>query len=237
MRIKIAFDSVSLNKKFSTGWGVSYLVNDSILFDAGEKPASLFKNIKKINVDILHLEAVVISHDHWDHTGGLWKLLKIKEGLKVYACPNFTEEFKNKVRRCKGKLIEVDRFTKICKDIYTTGEIAGQYKSEYMPEQVLVVRTNNGLSVLTGCAHPGIVKILKKIKDSFSSEDIYLVCGGFHLMNEDRRVINLIVDEFKRLGVKKVGPSHCSGKEAEEIFRSNYRDDFIPIKVGQVIEI
>ena len=48
MQIKILFDSVSLNNKFSTGWGVSFLIDEKILFDTGEKSAPLLKNIKNI---------------------------------------------------------------------------------------------------------------------------------------------------------------------------------------------
>ena len=76
MQIKILFDSVALNNSFSTGWGISYLIDNKILFDTGEKSSALLKNIENMNVDISGLSTVVISHDHWDHQGGLWGILK-----------------------------------------------------------------------------------------------------------------------------------------------------------------
>ena len=237
MEIKVLFDKLNLDERFLTGWGFSVLVDDCILFDTGENPSWLLKNMESMDVNISSVKAVVISHNHWDHTGGLWKILSAREKLKVYGCPGFSADFKNKVAALKGKLIELDKVTEIAKGIYSTGEIPGDYKGQYMPEQALVVKNDNGISVITGCAHPGIVKILGKVRETFSSEDIYLVFGGFHMIDEDKRMINIIADEFKKLGVKKAGPCHCSGNEAEGIFRDKYKDNFVQVKVGKRIEI
>ena len=237
MEIKVLFDKLNVNEKFSAGWGFSVLVDDCILFDTGEKPSLLLKNMESMDADISGIRAVVISHDHWDHTGGLWKILSAREGLEVYGCPGFSSGFKSKVCKLKGKLIELDKVTEIAKGIYATGEIPGEYKGQYMPEQALVVRSDNGISVITGCAHPGIVEILGKVREAFGSEDIYLVFGGFHMTGKDKRTIDIIVEEFRKMGVKKVGPCHCSGDEAEGIFRDEYKDDFLQVKAGKVIEV
>jgi len=210
MKVRILFDKDTKDKKLHTGWGVSFLIDEGILFDTGEKGSWLVENMKNLNVDINKIEAVVISHDHWDHTGGLWELLKKKEGLTVYACPNFSREFKEKTGELKGKLIETKKFAEITKNIFVTGEIEGKYKGQYMPEQALVVKTDKGLTVITGCSHPGIVKIVENVKKNFPNEGIHLVFGGFHLIDKDRRTVEFIVSEFKNLGVKKAGPTHCT---------------------------
>jgi len=237
MQIKILFDKDALDKKIRVGWGVSFLVDDKILFDTGEKGEWLLENMRILKVDINKIEAVVISHDHWDHWGGLWDLLAQKAGLKVYACPGFSKEFKEKVEKSKGELIEAERFKEITTGIYTTGEIPGAYHGRYMAEQAMVLRTNNGLSVITGCAHPGILKILEKVKAKFPEEPIYLILGGFHLIESDSRAIEIIVENFKRMGIIKVGPTHCSGPQAEEIFKKIYQDKFIEIKIGEILEV
>lgn len=236
MEIKILFDSSSLNKRFLTGWGVSYLIDRRILFDTGEKASSLFKNMQNMEVTISDIEMVVISHDHWDHRGGLWKLLEENPNIKVCACPNFSKRFKNKIKSYGSRLIEVDKFSRIGEGIYSTGEISGRYAFRYISEQALVLETSKGVTILTGCAHPGIIRIIEKIKQNISDR-IYLVLGGFHLVGKHGKTIRSIVGKFKRLGVEKVAPSHCTGKNAVKVFKKTYGDDFISVKVGQVIEI
>jgi len=237
MQIKIIFDKDAKNKNLHIGWGVSFLVGKKILFDTGENGAWLIENIVNLKVDIDTIEAVVISHDHWDHTGGLWEVLKRRKGLKVYACPHFSQEFKDKVKALHATLIELEKFTEITKNIFVTGEIPGVYKGQYLPEQALVVKTKNGITVIAGCSHPGIVKILEKVKEKFLQDKLYFVFGGFHLKDSNKGEINSVVDKFKEMNVEKVGPTHCSGKEAEKTFKENYGKKFISIKTGQILKI
>lgn len=219
MQIRVLFDSRFLQKRFCTGWGVSFLVNGDILFDGGEKAEPLLKNMESMGAEISDIKNVVVSHDHWDHTGGLWELLKRNSGVKVYVCPGFSRNFKSKVRSLGGKLAEAAAALRISDGIYTTGEIAGEYNGRFMPEQSLVLKVSKGLIVITGCAHPGITNITKKAKEQFPGECVYMVFGGFHLMDEGEVLIESVVKELRSLGVKKVGPTHCSGKTAERIFR------------------
>jgi len=236
MQIKILFDNVALDDRFLSGWGVSYLIDGKVLFDTGEKSGSLLRNVKNLDVNISNLKTVIISHDHWDHKGGLWKILKENPKPKVYICPHFSKRFKNRVESHGGQLIEVDKFTQICKNVYTTGEIGGKYKGKYMPEQALVLKTSKGISIFTGCAHPGIIKIIKNVKQNISG-NIYLILGGFHLMGKHKKTIKPIVDTIKQLGIKKVAPSHCTGKNATKIFRKMYNSNFLEARVGQSMEI
>ena len=237
MKVKILFDKETIDKKLFTGWGVSVLVDGRVLFDTGEKGEWLLGNMKLMSVGLGALEAVVISHNHWDHTGGLRRLLAEKKGLKVYICSGFNEEFKNEVRKMRGRLIEADTFVEVTRDIFITGRISGVYKNMPTPEEALVVKTRNGLTVITGCSHPGILKILGKIHEQFPQDKINFVFGGFHLIDKGRREIRFIIDKFKEMGVKKVGPSHCSGYEAQSIFKEAYGDSFISIKVGREFNI
>jgi len=237
MRIKVLFDKGALDKKLNTGWGVSFLVDDKILFDTGEKGEWLLGNMRSLGIDITKIEAVVISHDHWDHTGGLWDILKERKSLKVYSCPGFSKEFKDKAKEAQAELIEADRLTEISQNIFITGEIPGGYHGKYMPEQAIVLKTKNGLTVITGCAHPGILKMVNKVKAKFPNEPVYFVLGGFHLKESDKRAIEIVVENFKEIGIIKAGPTHCSGEVAEVIFKKYYKGNFIPIKVGQEMEI
>ena len=237
MEIKIIFNNESVSKELFNGWGFSCLIDNRILFDTGEKSEYLLKNMKHMNINISDIDTVIISHEHWDHVGGLWKLLSLKKGLKVYVCPGFSKEFKEKIIKADGILIESYWFAEIEKNIFITGEIPGKYKKEYLPEQAMVIQTKKGLAVITGCAHPGIVYMLRSIKNKYPGEEVYFVFGGFHLMDKDKQIIEIIVDKFKEMKVDKVGPTHCSGKEAEKIFKERYGDSFMSIKAGRIFEI
>ncbi|MDD4907610.1 MAG: MBL fold metallo-hydrolase [Candidatus Omnitrophica bacterium] len=237
MRIKVIFDKRALEARLRTGWGVSFLIDGKILFDTGEKGEWLIENMRSLGIDINTIEAVVISHDHWDHWGGLWDILKERKGLKVYSCPGFSKEFKDKVKNAQGELIAVERVIEIAPDIYITGEIPGAYHGKYMAEQAAVLKTKNGLTVITGCAHPGILKMVEKAKEKFSAEPVYLVLGGFHLKESDRRAIEIVAENFKKMGILKAGPTHCSGDMAEDIFKKYYEGNFIAVNVGQEMEV
>lgn len=237
VEIKILFNDKGINNNFLIGWGISLLIDGHILFDTGEKADYLIHNIREMSIDLYRIGSVVISHDHWDHTEGLWEILKQKRGIQVYACPHFSSEFKNKVRDSGGNLIEVEGFSEIVKNVFVTGEIAGTYKGMFLPEQAIVIKTEKGLTVITGCAHPGILEILEAVRERFPDEKLYLTFGGFHLKDSDKRLINIIVERLKEMNIEKVGPMHCTGNDAEAIFKKIYKDNCISIKAGQTITV
>ncbi|MCP4651331.1 MAG: MBL fold metallo-hydrolase [PVC group bacterium] len=237
MNVKIIATGSTFWQKFRKNWGIAFLIGENILFDTFSKPKILLSNMYKMGIDLERIKHIVISHDHWDHAGGLWKLLEQKKGLKVYSCLNFSLQFKKNVKQSHGILVELDRFMEIVKDVFVTGEIAGNYNSEYISEQALVVRTKKGLSVITGCAHPGIINILEKVKGKFPNEQIYSVFGGFHLMDKDKSSVKIIADKFRGMKIEKVGPTHCSGKEAEKIFKKEYGNKFITVKTGESLDV
>ncbi len=240
MEIKIIFDKDTLDKSLHTGWGVSFLVNETVLFDTGENGEWLVYNMKKLNVDFNKLSAVVISHQHWDHTGGLKHILCSKKGLKVYGCSDFSEDLKRLVFDSAGNFIACKRVFEVLPGIFTTGEISGLYNGSEISEQALVLKTEKGISLLTGCSHPGIDRILELVRKDFPpgkpGNNFYAVLGGFHMPDKPREEVLAELKKFKKMDVKKVGPTHCSGERAEDIFRESYRENFISVKAGQTLQ-
>jgi len=235
MEIKILFDSKKLNRKFQIGWGVSYLIDGQVLFDTGERSRYLFGNMDHMGINISDIKAVVISHDHWDHTNGLWDLLKKRPGLDLYVCPGFSQQFRNKLETYKCNITEAESFMKITDGIYTTGQILGMYKMNYIAEQSLVLETEKCLTIMTGCAHPGVIKIVEYVTDNIRN-NIHLIMGGFHLLDKSISEINNINNKFRQLGIEHVGPAHCAGEEAIAIFKESYKTRCIDIEVGKIIE-
>ncbi|HOK79524.1 MAG TPA: MBL fold metallo-hydrolase [bacterium] len=238
MEIVTVFDKDSNEKNLHIGWGISFLVDQVILLDTGEKGEWLVDNLDGLKINTGKIEKIVISHDHWDHTGGLWDLLKIRKRISVYGCKGFSEKFKEDVKKGGGNFIEVEGLTELKnREVFSTGEIEGDYKGKYIAEQSIIIKSKNGISILTGCAHPGILKIIDTVRDLFPDESIYAVIGGFHLIEEDRRIIEIIIEEFRKRDIKKVGATHCTGITGIELFKEEYKDDFLNIKVGEEIEV
>ncbi len=118
----------------------------------------------------------------------------------------------------------------ICENIMSTGELKGPVN-----EQSLIVKTSKGPVVVTGCSHPGIVEIVKKAEE-ISGDKIYMVFGGFHLMRHSESAVRDIIAQFRELGVKKCGATHCTGDQQIKMFKDDYGDDYIGIGTGQVLE-
>jgi 7,8-dihydropterin-6-yl-methyl-4-(beta-D-ribofuranosyl)aminobenzene 5'-phosphate synthase len=105
-----------------------------------------------------------------------------------------------------------------------------------MIEQALIADTASGLVVITGCAHPGIVNIARAAR-KYLGKDVYLLMGGFHLLGRHPEQIRATVETLRRLAVRKVAPSHCTGDAAIALFRDTWAKDFIEGGCGAVIDI
>lgn len=234
MQLKILFDKEKIDNRFETGWGLSYLLEDT-LFDTGEKFEYLSANMKTLDINFDKIKNIVISHNHWDHRGGLFGLLNTKNDLKVYGCSDFYKEFKKELDG--HDFNEVTGFMQITKDIYSTGPFKSRYKDIFIEEQSLIIKSGHGISVICGCTHMGLLELIKKIRILFKDEKINFLIGGFHLLDSDNRFIEYIVKEIQKIGVEKIGPSHCTGYEAIKLFKQSYGKNCIEIKTGMIIDL
>jgi len=230
MRITIVYDNKTLDPNLTSGWGFSCLVDDDLLFDTGADGRTLLSNMARMGIDPARIGMVVLSHAHGDHTGGLGELLGTGVRPTVYVPHSFPTRFKEDVRSLTT-LVEVQGPVEIQPGIYTTGQVG-----RGLVEQALTLETEYGLVVITGCAHPGVVKMVRSAKDSFGGK-VYLVMGGFHLGGRSQRRVKGIIADFRQLGVQKVVPCHCTGDQAIGLFAEEYGDDFIKAGVGLALDI
>lgn len=215
-------------------WGFACLIEGTektILFDSGTSPKVFAYNLSRLNIDPNDIDRVVLSHDHSDHVGGLSTFMAANDRALVYLLPSFHFDLIRHLETEKLNLQLVTQPRTISRNVYTTGKMG-----ERFPEQALILRTAKGLVVITGCAHPGIVEILRKTKELFE-EDIYMVLGGFHLYSSSEEQVEEVVKAFAELGVAKVGATHCTGSHAINAFREHYEDDYVEMGAGRVIEI
>ena len=233
LSITVIYDNNPYTKGLRAEWGLSCLIRGSertILFDTGGNGSFLLENVNELGINPRKIDTVVLSHIHSDHVGGLKEFLDKNEQVTVYLPMSFPQEFKANLMSAGIRIMEVHDPTKICDGVYTTGELGAGIK-----EQSLIVHTTHGMIVITGCAHPGIVGILKRAKDLIK-DDILLAMGGFHLGGAGQEDLEKIILSFRSMGVKFVGPCHCSGDLARQMFKEEYGDSYMNLGVGRVIK-
>jgi 7,8-dihydropterin-6-yl-methyl-4-(beta-D-ribofuranosyl)aminobenzene 5'-phosphate synthase len=218
-------------------WGISFLIGDDILFDTFGDPEVFLKNAGKLNVDFAKIRHVVISHDHWDHISGLWRVIDRYKNLSVYICPHVSHETKKKIASFGVRVVDVPFLSSIKENIFSTGEIRGAYAGEDIFEQALVIKFLKRLTVVVGCAHPGIVNIVDKVKEHFTKERICLVLGGLHLKDASRLQLDDTISALRVRGVSQIAPMHCTGTQAVELIRKEYGIDFLEVGAGSAFEV
>jgi len=233
--ITTVYDNYQVDPKLTTSWGFGCVIRTpkkAILFDTGGDSSILLSNMEKMNIDPKDIDVVVISHIHGDHVGGLNGFLERNGKVKVYIPASFPDSWRKKIISFGTTYQDITDSVQISDGVYTTGEMG-----TWIKEQSLVLDTKEGLIVITGCAHPGVVNITKKAKQILPDKNIYLVMGGFHLSGASDSELRSIIKGFRDIGVQKVAPSHCSGDRCREMFKEEYEQDYIESGVGKIIPL
>ncbi len=234
--LKILYDNSAQGEKLKYGWGFSCVINDTLLFDTGEDFEKLQYNIKEMEIDISKITTLIISHDHWDHTGGLKEIVPVLPNLqKIYLPQSSSSELKS-IAEDKA-IMGNSKYVSLSENIILTKNFKTEYKGNTLYEQSLLLKTEDSFyTILAGCAHPGIDVMVSEIEKDLDI-NIKAVIGGFHLTNaKDEKIISIALT-LKELGITKVGPTHCSGKNAKEIFKNEFPGNYINIFTGKEVEI
>lgn len=231
LTITILYDNTIYDARLRADWGFAALVEyggHTVLFDTGGNGSILMGNIEQLGVDLQAIDAIVLSHIHDDHTKGLQSVLDTGITPTVYVPAAFPAAFKKNVQ-AHTDLVEVADPVEIFPGLHSTGEVGSS-----IVEQALVVETRAGIVVITGCAHPGIVQIVRQAK-AVAGGQVALVVGGFHLLDYSSDRVEQIVADLRELEVQRVCPTHCTGDAAIAIFAAGYGDDYVQGGVGRII--
>ncbi|MBN2532372.1 MAG: MBL fold metallo-hydrolase [Spirochaetales bacterium] len=235
MKIKLIAEASGKDERRLRKWGLSFLAGEDLLFDTFSDPDTLRYNFMQYNIDIQRIKYVVISHEHWDHTGGLWWFLQENNNVKVYILHHFSDTIKKRIKEYGCRLIEVGDAIQIKDNVFTTGELCGTYNNGIIYEQSLIIKEQK-LTIITGCSHPGLLSIINHVITLFPCK-INLIAGGFHLSDKtDKEIINLINDSLFTNNVEKIAPLHCTGGNAIKLFLKAIPHKIIDMNTGTIID-
>jgi 7,8-dihydropterin-6-yl-methyl-4-(beta-D-ribofuranosyl)aminobenzene 5'-phosphate synthase len=214
-------------------WGLSLYVQTegvNILFDTGH--TEVYKhNAKQLKIDLNKTHFIVLSHYHWDHTGGL-RFYNLKSKKKIILHPQILDKLpldESKNIKNHFKVITSSKPFELSKNIYYLGEIPrktsfekGGYNDDPMlDDSAMAIKTTKGAVVITGCSHSGICNICEYAK-KITGQKLYAVIGGFHLFDNDKEAIKATINYFSNERSKYLFPMHCVTLPALAEFYRNF---------------
>ncbi|MHC4698188.1 MAG: MBL fold metallo-hydrolase [Planctomycetota bacterium] len=228
----IVYDNYPGREGLISEWGFACAIHGPegiVLFDTGGSGRILLANMRQLNVNIKKIDAVVLSHNHWDHVGGLPSLAAERPDLPVYMPTGFPAALAEHARSIGARPIEAAESKEIRRGVRTTGTL----RQGVIEEHGLCVKTSEGWVLVTGCAHPGVDNMVAQAK-KVTGGAIHLAFGGFHMGRHSKSNADAVIDRLEELGVARVAPCHCTGDEARGLFKKRYDDRCELPAVGSV---
>ena len=238
VKVTTLVDNVVWIRGLASSWGLSLYVEINsgeerhrILMDTSGSSDVLFGNARKLEVDLSIVEAVFVSHWHLDHCGCLSYVLPLlKQQTPVYVPSENSSGIKT-IRDAEGTPIVCSDAVYLMERVMSTCEMLGD-----VSEQSLVINLRDkGLVVLSGCAHPGIVNIVKRAQLVSGVSRVYAVIGGFHISS--KREGAYVAEFLHELGVKLVSPCHCTGVNAKDAIAAIMKGNYVKNGSGKVWSI
>ncbi|MDG6927456.1 MAG: MBL fold metallo-hydrolase [Nitrososphaerota archaeon] len=236
--------------------GVSYYINlkyengeKNMLFDTGSSYTVIKYNASIMHIDFRKIDAVVISHGHYDHAGGIRDLLG-EVNVPVFAHPAiFRENFylpyqyigipKEHINELKEKnnFIFTREPMEIFRDVWTSGEVSREnnletvedmftlsdgkiVKDQMIDDTSLYIDLGDSIFLISGCSHAGIVNI-KNHGEKLLKKKVKYILGGLHLLNASNERIEFTM---KNLSGIDLYLGHCTGERVVNRFIDSFGD-------------
>lgn len=210
VRISILYDNTSLGADLVPDWGFAALVElpgRKVLFDAGADGDILSGNASAMNADLSDVDTIFVSHNHFDHIGGLAAAIRRCPGATAYLPPSLRG-----VKRPK-RVVSVSSPMNLGNGLVSTGELDSV-------EQSLFIPVSGGYLLVVGCSHPGLERILEAAPGK-----VHAIVGGFHGFDS----FGILED------IALFCPTHCTVNR--DRIRELYPDRFVTGGAGAVLEL
>jgi 7,8-dihydropterin-6-yl-methyl-4-(beta-D-ribofuranosyl)aminobenzene 5'-phosphate synthase len=272
MRIAcVVENSVQRGSPFWGEHGLAYRIETEagcVLFDTGQTGSVLSHNLALMDASLSNVDAVIFSHAHYDHTGGLLTVLSQKPGVPIHAHSDIFRR-RYSIQEDRSRSIGI-RFTEwelgqeadlhlhdepveVIPSVWTTGEIRKRPEPEgrsahhfvlsrgswepdpYRDDMSVILETGNGIVVVCGCCHAGLLNTLAHARRTFQAP-IIAVLGGTHLANASGAYLEHVVEAVRdTYGSLRFYLNHCTGEPAYVALASAFGDRVQPCPVGTIL--
>ncbi len=238
-----------------------------VLFDTGQGLA-LVPNSHRLGIDLATADAIVLSHGHYDHVGGLAQAMAAAPHAQIHLHPAATEpKFSAATGKPPGARISIPLMEghlfqtpdrpiiasaephQIVPGVWTTGEIPRSNDFEdaggpfYLDaeltradpirdEQSLYVFTAEGIVLLCGCAHAGVINTLAHLDRLTNHTPVRLILGGWHLENASPRRLAETIRALRQHPGPSLAFCHCTGAAASRRLWQEFPDRCLPAHAG-----
>lgn len=241
MKLTVLCDNNTLiDRYYLAEPALSFYIEDAgkrILFDTGY--SDVFKlNAEKMGIDLTRLDAVVLSHKHNDHTGGLRYIRDLSCSLYCHpgcidkaVCGGSDISMPIRLSETAFNAVFAAAPVKISEHLTFLAEIPRQWQStqalegdQLSEDTALACELKEGLFIITACSQSGIINICEYAKQLTGKRRIYGIIGGFHILN-DEAMAREVAAYMKNENVELLCPCHCTDFQARCII-----NELVPIQ-------